>query len=52
MAPASDLTVPLSLLDLTMSQKMVTKTYPFDEIQQGYRDMHDGKNIRSVITFS
>jgi Zn-dependent alcohol dehydrogenase len=73
--PASDLTVPMSLLDLTMSQKrlqgtlfgasnatwdiadllqlyrdgvlhldeMATKTYPLDEIEQGYRDMHDGK---------
>ena len=29
--------------------ELVTKTYTLDEIQQGYQDMHDGKNIRGVI---
>ena len=28
--------------------ELVTKTYSLDEIQQGYQDMHDGKNIRGV----
>ena len=29
--------------------ELVTKTYSLDEIQQGYQDMHDGKNIRGVL---
>jgi S-(hydroxymethyl)glutathione dehydrogenase/alcohol dehydrogenase len=32
--------------------ELVTKTYSLDEIQQGYQDMHDGKNIRGVIQYS
>ena len=28
--------------------ELITKTYTLDEIQQGYQDMHDGKNIRGV----
>jgi NDMA-dependent alcohol dehydrogenase len=31
--------------------ELVTKTYSLDEINQGYQDMRDGKNIRGVITF-
>jgi NDMA-dependent alcohol dehydrogenase len=31
--------------------ELVTKTYTLDEIQQGYRDMHDGKIIRGVIHY-
>jgi S-(hydroxymethyl)glutathione dehydrogenase/alcohol dehydrogenase len=31
--------------------ELVTKTYTLDEIQQGYQDMHDGKNIRGVIHY-
>jgi len=31
--------------------ELVTKTYALDEIQQGYQDMHDGKNIRGVIKY-
>ncbi len=31
--------------------ELVTKTYTLDEINQGYQDMRDGKNIRGVITF-
>jgi NDMA-dependent alcohol dehydrogenase len=34
------------LLDL---DAMVTKTYPLEEINQGYQDMRDGKNIRGVL---
>jgi NDMA-dependent alcohol dehydrogenase len=34
------------LLDL---DAMVTRTYPLDEINQGYQDMRDGKNIRGVL---
>jgi NDMA-dependent alcohol dehydrogenase len=28
---------------------LVTRTYRLDEVEQGYRDMYDGKNIRGVI---
>jgi S-(hydroxymethyl)glutathione dehydrogenase/alcohol dehydrogenase len=34
------------LLDL---DGMVTSTYPLDDINRGYQDMHDGKNIRGVL---
>jgi Zn-dependent alcohol dehydrogenase len=30
---------------------MITSTYTLDEINQGYQDMRDGKNIRGVIVF-
>jgi NDMA-dependent alcohol dehydrogenase len=31
--------------------ELVTRTYPLDQINQGYQDMLDGLNIRGVITF-
>ncbi|MET4427066.1 S-(hydroxymethyl)glutathione dehydrogenase/alcohol dehydrogenase [Mycolicibacterium sp. 624] len=31
---------------------MVTKTYTLDNINDGYQDMLDGKNIRGVVTFN
>ncbi|TFV57653.1 NDMA-dependent alcohol dehydrogenase [Mycobacterium sp. PS03-16] len=31
--------------------EMVTNTYRLEDINQGYQDMLDGKNIRGVITF-
>jgi S-(hydroxymethyl)glutathione dehydrogenase/alcohol dehydrogenase len=31
--------------------EMITKTYPLEEINQGYADLRDGKNIRGVIVF-
>ena len=34
------------LLDL---DAMVTRTYPLEEINQGYQDLRDGKNIRGVL---
>ena len=30
---------------------MVTREYALDQINQGYQDMRDGRNIRGVITF-
>jgi NDMA-dependent alcohol dehydrogenase len=30
---------------------MVTRTYPLEEINQGYADMLDGRNIRGVLVF-
>jgi S-(hydroxymethyl)glutathione dehydrogenase/alcohol dehydrogenase len=32
--------------------ELITRTYPLDQINQGYRDMLDGINIRGVIAFS
>jgi S-(hydroxymethyl)glutathione dehydrogenase/alcohol dehydrogenase len=29
--------------------ELITKTYTLDEINEGYRDLMDGKNIRGVI---
>jgi Zn-dependent alcohol dehydrogenase len=34
------------LLDL---DGMVTRTYPFEDINSGYQDMRDGKNIRGFL---
>ena len=34
------------LLDL---DAMVTRTYPLEDINQGYQDLRDGKNIRGVL---
>ncbi len=31
--------------------ELVTRTYSLDEVNQGYQDMRDGKNIRGVIMF-
>ena len=31
--------------------ELITNTYSVDEIQQGYEDMHAGKNIRGVIIY-
>ena len=31
--------------------KLITETYSLDDINQGYQDMRDGKNIRGVIAF-
>jgi NDMA-dependent alcohol dehydrogenase len=32
--------------------ELITKTYSLDDIQQGYQDMHDGKNVRGVVIYS
>ena len=31
--------------------ELVTRTYRLDEINQGYQDLRDDKNIRGVIVF-
>jgi S-(hydroxymethyl)glutathione dehydrogenase/alcohol dehydrogenase len=36
--------------DLKLDE-LVTRTYPLDEINQAYEDMHAGLNIRGVVTF-
>ena len=33
------------------STSSITRTYPLDEINEGYQDMRDGTNIRGVIVF-
>ncbi|CAB4690686.1 unannotated protein [freshwater metagenome] len=30
---------------------LVTNTYTLDDINQGYQDMRDGKNIRGVLVY-
>jgi NDMA-dependent alcohol dehydrogenase len=32
--------------------ELVTRTYPLDDINEGYQDMRDGRNIRGVLTFA
>jgi S-(hydroxymethyl)glutathione dehydrogenase/alcohol dehydrogenase len=32
-------------------KELVTRTYSLDQINEGYADMHAGKNIRGVIAF-
>ena len=32
--------------------ELITRTYTLDEINDGYADMHAGRNIRGVITFN
>ncbi len=51
--PRSDIPALLSMYregQLKLDE-LVTRTYSLDEINQGYQDMRDGKNIRGVITF-
>jgi Zn-dependent alcohol dehydrogenase len=31
--------------------ELVTTTYTLDQLNQGFKDMHAGRNIRGVITF-
>jgi S-(hydroxymethyl)glutathione dehydrogenase/alcohol dehydrogenase len=28
---------------------MVTRTYPLDDVNKGYEDMREGRNIRGVL---
>ncbi|MGH8966619.1 MAG: alcohol dehydrogenase, partial [Actinomycetes bacterium] len=31
--------------------ELITETYTLDEVNQGYRDLLDGKNVRGVIRY-
>jgi S-(hydroxymethyl)glutathione dehydrogenase/alcohol dehydrogenase len=31
--------------------ELITKTYSLDEINEGYQDLRDGKNVRGVLVF-
>ena len=37
--------------DLKLDE-LITQTYTLDQINQGYQDLLDGKNIRGVIRYS
>jgi S-(hydroxymethyl)glutathione dehydrogenase/alcohol dehydrogenase len=52
-SPSRDI---VAMLDMYQAGKLkldelVTKTYTLDEVNQGYEDMHSGKNIRGVIIY-
>ena len=32
--------------------ELITNRYPLDDINRGYQDLRDGKNIRGVIDFT
>ena len=36
---------------LLQLEEMVTRRYSLDQVQQGYDDMHAGRNIRGLIVF-
>jgi S-(hydroxymethyl)glutathione dehydrogenase/alcohol dehydrogenase len=36
--------------DLKLDE-LITNTYTLDEINQGYQDLLDGKNVRGVIVY-
>jgi len=36
-------------LVMSMATKLITKKYSLEEINQGYEDLMDGKNIRGVV---
>ncbi len=53
-SPSRDI---LSMLDLYRAGKLkldelVTRTYTLETVNQGYKDMHDGKNLRGVLIHS
>lgn len=51
--PTRDIPWMLDLYQAGMLQldTLITTTYSLDEINQGYQDMHAGKNIRGVIVY-
>ncbi|WP_163509833.1 NDMA-dependent alcohol dehydrogenase [Fodinicola acaciae] len=51
--PKKDILLMLSLYKAGKLKldELITNTYTLDDINQGYKDMHDGKNIRGVIVF-
>jgi NDMA-dependent alcohol dehydrogenase len=53
LAPSKDILRLLSMYQAGQLKlkELVTRTYTLDEINEGYADMHAGKNIRGVITF-
>lgn len=52
-APMRDITKMLELYTAGRLKldEIITTTYTLDQINQGYSDMHAGRNVRGVITF-
>jgi NDMA-dependent alcohol dehydrogenase len=53
LAPSKDILRLLAMYQAGQLKlkELVTRTYTLDQIQEGYDDMHAGRNIRGVITF-
>ncbi|MCA1842914.1 MAG: alcohol dehydrogenase, partial [Actinobacteria bacterium] len=53
LSPSKDILRLLSMYQAGQLKlkELVTRTYTLDQIQEGYDDMHAGRNIRGVITF-
>src|SRR5581483_5800922 len=53
LSPSKDILRLLSMYQAGQLKlkELVTRTYSLDQINEGYADMHAGKNIRGVITF-
>ncbi|MGO9560193.1 MAG: NDMA-dependent alcohol dehydrogenase [Acidimicrobiales bacterium] len=51
--PRADIPMLLKLYQngLLNLDDLITQTYSLDDINQGYQDLRDGKNIRGVVTF-
>jgi S-(hydroxymethyl)glutathione dehydrogenase/alcohol dehydrogenase len=49
--PKADIPRILSLYQAGQMKldELITKTYPLSDINQGYQDMRDGKNIRGMV---
>jgi NDMA-dependent alcohol dehydrogenase len=53
MSPSKDMIRLLNMYQAGQLKldELVTRTYTLDQINEGYADMHAGRNIRGVITF-
>jgi len=53
LSPSKDMLRLLSMYQAGQLKlkELVTRTYTLDQINEGYADMHAGRNIRGVITF-
>jgi S-(hydroxymethyl)glutathione dehydrogenase/alcohol dehydrogenase len=53
LSPSKDILRLLSMYQAGQLKlkELVTRTYTLDQVNEGYADMHAGKNIRGVITF-
>jgi NDMA-dependent alcohol dehydrogenase len=53
LSPSKDILRLLSMYQVGQLKltELITRTYRLDEINEGYADMHAGRNIRGVITF-
>jgi len=51
--PRADVPKLLSLYKTgqLLLDELITKTYPLEKVNDGYKDMHEGRNIRGVLVF-